>query len=58
MATLPIDGKPRKVVMQAPKNGFFYVLDAANGKFISAETVSSMRELGQGHRPEHRASDL
>jgi len=36
VATLPIDGKPRRVVMQAPKNGFFYVLDAATGKFISA----------------------
>jgi len=36
VTTLPIDGKPRRVVMQAPKNGFFYVLDAANGEFISA----------------------
>jgi quinohemoprotein ethanol dehydrogenase len=27
----------RRVVMQAPKNGFFYVLDAATGAFISAE---------------------
>ncbi|MCB1677183.1 MAG: PQQ-dependent dehydrogenase, methanol/ethanol family [Halioglobus sp.] len=36
VTTLPIDGKPRRVVMQAPKNGFFYVLDAATGKFISA----------------------
>ncbi len=37
VTTLPFDGKPRRVVMQAPKNGFFYVLDAATGKFISAE---------------------
>ncbi len=37
VTTLEIDGKPRRVVMQAPKNGFFYVLDAATGKFISAE---------------------
>jgi len=36
VTTLPIDGKPRRVVMQAPKNGFFYVLDAASGEFISA----------------------
>ncbi len=36
VTTLPIDGKPRRVVMQAPKNGFFYVLDAATGQFISA----------------------
>lgn len=33
---LELDGKKRRVVMQAPKNGFFYVLDAATGKFISA----------------------
>lgn len=37
VTTLPIAGKPRRVVMQAPKNGFFYVLDAATGEFISAE---------------------
>ncbi|RLQ22280.1 PQQ-dependent dehydrogenase, methanol/ethanol family [Seongchinamella sediminis] len=36
VTTLPIAGKDRRVVMQAPKNGFFYVLDAATGKFISA----------------------
>ena len=37
LAELNIDGKPRKVLMQAPKNGFFYVLDRTNGKLISAE---------------------
>ncbi|NKF24634.1 PQQ-dependent dehydrogenase, methanol/ethanol family [Solimonas marina] len=37
LATLKIDGKPRDVIMQAPKNGFFYVLDRATGKLISAE---------------------
>ena len=31
LADLPIDGKPRKVLMQAPKNGYFYVLDRATG---------------------------
>jgi quinohemoprotein ethanol dehydrogenase len=35
-ATVTIDGKPRKVLMQAPKNGFFYVIDRETGKFISA----------------------
>jgi quinohemoprotein ethanol dehydrogenase len=34
-ADLTIDGKPRKVIMQANKNGFFYVLDRATGEFIS-----------------------
>ena len=30
LADLTIDGEPRKVLMQAPKNGFFYVLDRAH----------------------------
>ena len=37
LAELEINGKPRKVLMQAPKNGFFYVLDRATGELISAE---------------------
>lgn len=37
MATIAVDGKPRKVLMQAPTNGFFYVLDRLTGKLISAE---------------------
>jgi len=36
-ADLTIEGKQRKVIMQAPKNGFFYVLDRATGELISAE---------------------
>jgi PQQ-dependent dehydrogenase (methanol/ethanol family) len=37
VADLEIEGRMRRVVMQAPKNGFFYMLDAATGEFISAE---------------------
>jgi len=37
LSTLMIEGKPRKVLMQAPKNGFFYVVDRANGQLISAK---------------------
>jgi quinohemoprotein ethanol dehydrogenase len=37
LADLEIDGKLRKVLMQAPKNGFFYVLDRVTGELISAE---------------------
>ncbi|MGF1508058.1 MAG: PQQ-dependent dehydrogenase, methanol/ethanol family [Myxococcota bacterium] len=33
---LEIDGKERKTLVQAPKNGFFYVLDRTNGQLISA----------------------
>jgi len=35
-AELTIDGRQRQVLMQAPKNGFFYVLDRATGEFIHA----------------------
>ncbi|XHR99097.1 alcohol dehydrogenase [Sphingomonas sp. DBB INV C78] len=37
LADLDIAGQRRKVVMTAPKNGFFYVIDRTNGKLISAE---------------------
>ncbi|MBB1092330.1 PQQ-dependent dehydrogenase, methanol/ethanol family [Rhodopseudomonas palustris] len=37
LADLTIDGQPRKVVLHAPKNGFFFVIDRTNGKFISAK---------------------
>ncbi|MEO5706163.1 MAG: PQQ-dependent dehydrogenase, methanol/ethanol family [Alteraurantiacibacter sp.] len=35
-ADLVIDGRQRQVLMQAPKNGFFYVLDRVTGEFIHA----------------------
>lgn len=38
LADLNIAGEVRKIIMQAPKNGFFYVLDRATGEFISADT--------------------
>jgi quinohemoprotein ethanol dehydrogenase len=37
LADMAIDGVERKVLMQAPKNGFFYVIDRTNGEFISAK---------------------
>ena len=37
LADLEIEGRTRKVLMQAPKNGFFYVLDRATGELISAK---------------------
>jgi PQQ-dependent dehydrogenase (methanol/ethanol family) len=39
LADMEIDGRERKVIMQAPKNGFFYVIDRATGEFISAENI-------------------
>jgi quinohemoprotein ethanol dehydrogenase len=48
LATLEIGGKPRNVIMQAPKNGFFYVLDRATGELLSAKpfvTVNWAKEV-------------
>ena len=36
-ADLPVGGKKTPVLMQANRNGFFYVLDRANGKLLSAK---------------------
>jgi len=36
-ANLTIDGRVRHVIMHAPKDGFFYVVDAASGQLISAK---------------------
>ena len=36
LADIMIDGRPRKVILHAPKNGFFYVIDRATGKPIAA----------------------
>jgi PQQ-dependent dehydrogenase (methanol/ethanol family) len=37
LAELEVDGEQRSVIMQAPKNGFFYVLDRKTGELLSAE---------------------
>jgi quinohemoprotein ethanol dehydrogenase len=39
LADLPLGegGAKRRVAMQAPKNGFFYVVDAATGKYVSGD---------------------
>lgn len=42
LADLDIDGQSRKVLMQAPKNGFFYVLDRETGELISAEPFTTV----------------
>lgn len=54
-ADLVIDGKKRHVVMHAPKNGIFYVLDARTGQFISGHpfvpSVNWMSGFEPGGRP-------
>jgi quinohemoprotein ethanol dehydrogenase len=42
LTTLQIDGKARKVILHAPKNGFFYVIDRQSGKLISAEPFTKV----------------
>jgi PQQ-dependent dehydrogenase (methanol/ethanol family) len=42
VADLTLGGVTRRVLMQAPKNGFFYVLDAATGQLISADKFAAV----------------
>jgi quinohemoprotein ethanol dehydrogenase len=42
LVDLMIDGKVRPVLLQAPKNGFFYVIDRTTGKLISAEKIGKV----------------
>lgn len=39
LANLPVGGRPRRTLLHAPKNGFFYVIDRDTGKLISAEPI-------------------
>ena len=43
LATLDVQGKPTKVIMQAPENGFFYVLNRENGEVIAEITKGFRR---------------
>jgi quinohemoprotein ethanol dehydrogenase len=42
LANLRINGRERKVIMQANKNGYFYVIDRLSGEFISAEPMAPL----------------
>jgi quinohemoprotein ethanol dehydrogenase len=42
LAQLPIDGKERDVLLHAPKNGFFYVIDRKTGELLSAEKFTAV----------------
>ena len=41
LADLQIGGTRRAVIMQAPKNGFFYVLDRATGELLAADPFTT-----------------
>ncbi|WP_170005643.1 PQQ-dependent dehydrogenase, methanol/ethanol family [Pseudopontixanthobacter vadosimaris] len=54
LADLDLGGTTRKVLMQAPKNGFFYVLDRETGEFISGDpyvTVNWASGIDANGRP-------
>ena len=54
LADLTIGGQPRKAVLVANRNGFLYVLDRTNGKFISAKPFVHQtwaKEIGADGRP-------
>jgi quinohemoprotein ethanol dehydrogenase len=42
LADIKINNRNRKVIMQANKNGYFYVIDRTNGEFISASEMSQV----------------
>ncbi len=51
LADLKVGGRLRKVLMQAPKNGFFYVLDRINGQLISAKPYDPVITWAKGVDP-------
>jgi quinohemoprotein ethanol dehydrogenase len=42
LADLSVEGRARKVILHAPKNGFFYVIDRSNGALISAKPYTQI----------------
>ncbi len=50
LADITVDGRRKHVVMQAPKNGVFYVIEAASGKVVSGGSVCAQDQLGAGLR--------
>ena len=58
LADLTINGKQRKVLLHAPKNGFFYVLDRITGELISAEPYAKNVTWAKSYRLENRAPEF
>ncbi|WP_252263872.1 pyrroloquinoline quinone-dependent dehydrogenase [Paracidobacterium acidisoli] len=48
------DGQPRKLLMEANRNGFFYILDRTNGKFLSATRFAEKLNWAKGIDPQGR----
>ena len=51
VADIPVNGKITHVIMHAPKNGFFYTLEAATGKFISGHPFAKTITWAKGLDP-------
>jgi quinohemoprotein ethanol dehydrogenase len=51
VADLTINGAKQRVLMHAPKNGFFYVLDAKSGKFLSGKPFAKVITWAKGLDP-------
>jgi quinohemoprotein ethanol dehydrogenase len=50
-ADLDLNGTKQHVIMHAPKNGFFYTLDAKSGKFISGKPFATLITWAKGLDP-------
>lgn len=57
LADLTINGQPRKVLMQANRNGFLYVLDRTNGQFINAWSYAN-QNWASGFTPAGRPIEI
>lgn len=42
LADITVKGRPRKVIMQANKDGFYYVIDRVTGQFISGQPFAQV----------------
>ena len=63
LADLEVDGVMRKVIMQAPKNGFFYVLDRATGELLRAHPYAAVNwathvDMKTGRPVENKSRDF
>ena len=63
LADMEVDGVPKKVLLQAPKNGFFYVIDRSNGELLRANPFATVTwadrvDMDTGRPVENAALDF
>jgi alcohol dehydrogenase (cytochrome c) len=51
---MPYQGKPRKLVLHANRNGFFYVLDRVTGEYLNATRLVEKLDWASGIDPKGR----